>query len=127
MKDMNTKISSAPLIHVIFDSHLLSKPTWGFKSKYLLKISEFLQKKIHSGKFKKNFGATKKLKKKHHEFMEIYERVKVEEGKDKGKKYMQTECFGYTPRFTNRNDQRAFEKLNNRAQISEFDRKKYSI
>ncbi len=99
-----------------FDRNLLSVPTFGFRAEYLYQIGLFLQKKIDSSEFNKFPSTIEELKKKQQKFMELYERAKIEEEQAKTKTCLKTQWLGYRPRFTNKNDQRVFERLDNRAE-----------
>lgn len=113
-----TIISHPPSISARFNSQLLILPTFGFSAKNLLKIAEFLQKKLNSNEFKKFPATLKKLKQQHQQFMEIYERAIIEEKQAKEKTNLKTQWFGYRPRLVNRNDQRLFERLDDRRRMS---------
>lgn len=47
--------------------------------------------------------------------MELYERAKTQERENKTKTNIKTQWFGYRPRLANKNDQRVFERLSDRA------------
>src|SRR5580765_5864203 len=96
-----TQIAPMP---IQFNPHLLSLPTWGFSTKNLIKISDFLQKKIDSAKFNKFPATIKKLKQKQQQFMELYERAKTKERETKEKTCIKTNAPFYRPRFANCND-----------------------
>ncbi len=116
-----------PYIAIKFSKDLLSTPTFGYDAKYLFQISNFLQKKIDSSEFYKFPATILKLKQIHMKFMEMYERAKIEEGNNKTKTYRKTQWLGYRPRFANKNDQRIFDRLTDRAEASRIDRKENEI
>lgn len=124
---MDIIFNQAPQLPVRFDPNLLSMPTFGFNAKKLHKISEFLQKKINSGEFKKFPKTRERLENKQQHFMELYERALIEEEKVKEKTCLKTQRFGYRPRLANRNDQRLFERLNNRRETSASDRRNNKV
>jgi len=124
---VDTIITHMPPIPVRFNPHLLSMPSIGFSTKNLLKIAKFLQKKIDSAEFKKFPATLEKLRKQQQQFMELYERTKIEEERAKEKTCLKTQWFGYRPKFANRSDQRLLERLDHRAETSSFDRRHNKI
>lgn len=119
-----TIITSCPPIPIKFSKDLLSMPAFGYSADYLYQISAFLQKKIDSAEFRKFPKTLERLKNKQEHFMELYERAKIEEGNNKTKTCRKTQWFGYRPRLANRNDQRLFERLSDRAETSKRDRRR---
>jgi hypothetical protein len=124
-----TTKSHPPSIPMRFNPQLLSTPTFGFSAKKLLKIAEFLKKKVNSNEFKKFPATLTKLKQQHQQFMELYERAIIEEKQAKEKKGLKTHWLGYRPRLVNRNDQRLFERLDDRRRMSvaTSGRKNYNV
>ena len=120
---MISTFSHAPSMPMKFDPHLLSMPTFGYNAEYLYQISAFLQKKIDSAEFRKFPKTLERLKNKQENFMELYERAKIEERNNKEKTCRKTQWFGYRPRLSNKNDQRVFERLSDRAETSKRDRR----
>lgn len=114
-------IADCPPIPMKFDHNLLSIPAFGFNSEYLHRISAFIKKKIYSSQFKKFPSTLEKLKQQHQKFMELYELSKIEEEKAKTKTCLKTQWFGYRPRLANKNDQRIFDRLSDRAETSKYD------
>ena len=112
-----------PPLPITFSRDLLSTPIFRFDAEYLRKIGDWLLEKIDSAKFHKFPSTIVKLKKKHQQFMELYERAKIEEGKTEGKKFIKSKSPFYRPRLSDKNEQRAFEKLDYRRKTSEFDRR----
>jgi hypothetical protein len=98
--EMITTISHMPPMPMKFDSHLLSRPTFGFTADYLRKISAFLQKKIDSAEFRKFPATIKKLKQQQQELMELYEWAKIKERETKGKTNYKTCWLFYRPYLT---------------------------
>lgn len=125
MKDheMISTFSHIPPMPMKFDPNLLSMPTFGFRAEYLYQISAFLQKKIDSAEFSKFPATIHKLKQKQQQFMQLYERTKIEEEQAKTKTCLKTQWIGYRPRLANKNDQRVFERLNDREKTSKRDRR----
>lgn len=123
----HTIYSSCPPMPMKFNPNLLSMPLFGFSTKNLQKIAEFLKKKLNSPEFKKFPNTKERLENKHQYFMEIYGRAIIEEEKTKEKKALKTQWFGYRPRLANRNDQRLFERLDNRRETSASDRRHNKI
>ncbi len=115
----------APLIEIKFNKNLLSIPYPGFKAEYILKISNFLEKKISSSEYRKFPNTVGKLTVKHMQLMELYEQAKIKEEESKGKTFIQAKMPFYRPRLANRNDQRLFERLDNRRKASEYMLRKY--
>ncbi len=124
---IETITTNMPPMPMRFNPHLLSMPTFGFSTKNLLKIAKFLQKKIDSGEFKKFPKTKERLENKQKHFMELYGRAIIEEEKAKEKKGLKTHWFGYRPRLANRNDQRLFERLDNRRETSRIDRRNNKV
>lgn len=114
--------SDAPLITYKFNKNLLSTPVCGFKVENLLKILQWLEKRIISGKFRKHPHTVLKIREKIKQFMDIYEQAKEKEGLVGEKKSGRAKSIFYRPRLDNRCDQRIYERLNNRKIKSEFDR-----
>jgi len=110
-----------------FNPNLLSMPIFGYNSDYLYEISQFILKKMHFGGSKKHPQKMKQLMNKYNLFMELYERAKTQERENKGKTSLKTQWFGYRPRLANRNDQRIFERLNNRTETSKLHRRNNEI
>ena len=115
-------ITHCPPIPMMFDPNLLSMSTFGFRAEYLGKIGAFLEKKLDSVEFNKYIRTKNTLYQKYSEFMELYERTKIEEGKAKEKTFLKTQWIGYRPRLANKNDERIFDRLIDRAQTSRIDR-----
>jgi len=124
---MNKIISSCPLISMKFNPNLLSTPTFGYSAEYLYQISDFLQKKIDSAEFRKFPSTIEKLKQKQQQFRELYERAKTQEEQAKTKTCLKTQWLGYRPRLSNRNDQRIFERLDDRRKAFEYDCRKNNV
>ena len=116
-----------PLISIKFNPYLLSVPTFRYDAEYLHRISAFLQKKIDSAEFQKFPTTILKLQKKQSQFKELYGRTKIEEEQAKEKTCIKTQWFGYRPRLPNRNDQRVFDRLDNRAETSKLDRRYHNV
>lgn len=121
--EMISTIIHMPPMPMKFDPNLLSMPAFGFRAEYLYQISAFLQKKIDSAEFRKFPATIQKLKQKQQQFMELYERAKIKEEQAKTKTRLKTQWLGYRPRLANKNDQRVFDRLNNRAETSKLDRR----
>lgn len=117
-----TITTHCPAIKIKFDPNLLSVPTFGYNAEYLYRISAFLQKKIDSSEFSKFPATIEKLKQKQQQFMELYEWAKTQERENETKTHIKTQWIGYRPRLANKNDQRVFERLSDRAGTSRIDR-----
>jgi|SRR3974390_280267 len=115
---METTIHDAPLIPVRFNPHLLSIPTFGFSARHLLSLAEWVEKRILRAEFRKFPATIQALKQKHQQLMELYERTKIEEGKAKEKAFVKAHAPFYRPRLDNKNDERLFERLNDRRRMS---------
>lgn len=107
-----------PQIGMCFDRKLLLNPMLTYSAENLLKIAEFLHRKLNSTEFNSHIRTKNKLYIKYLEFMELYGRAKIEEGKTKTKTCLKTQWFGYRPRLANKNDQRVFDRLSDRAETS---------
>ena len=116
-----------PPIHMKFDPNLLSMPTWQYSAERLHQISAFLLRKIHSAGLKKHPKTVKILVMKYENFMELYERSKTLERENKEKTFIKTQMFGYRPRLANKNDQRLFERLDDRRKTSKYDRRNHAL
>lgn len=105
-----------PDFHIKFDPHILSKYTFSFRynSEHLLKIGNFLLKKINRDEFHKFPATVMKFKHQHKKFMELYGRAKIKEREVEGKAFIKANAIFYRPRFANRDDQRLFERLYDR-------------
>lgn len=114
--------TDCPSIRIKFDPKLLSTPIYGYDSEYLYRISEFLKNKIKSNEFRQFPDSIERLKQKHQKFLDLYERAKIEEEQAKTKTRRKTQMLGYRPRLANKNDQRIFDGLSDRAQMSKDDR-----
>lgn len=124
---MKTVTSLPPFILQAFDRKLLSHPIWRFNVEELKKIADWLLEKIQSNQFKKFPNTIVNLRKKHQEFMELYERAKKKEDEVKEEKGNKTQLPFYRLRHSNRDDQRLFEKLERKFSTYSYDRKKYAI
>lgn len=120
-------ITTCPAIPIRFDSNLLSTPTFGYTAENLKSIGDWLLKKIESAEFRKFPATISKLKQQHKKFVELYERAKTHEEQNKTKKHIKTQWLGYRPKMANQNDQRLFERLDNRRKTSEHDRRNNNI
>jgi hypothetical protein len=116
-----TIITECPPLSMKFDPHLLSRPTFGFTTDYLLKISAFLKKKIDSAEFRKFPATIQKLKQQHQEIMELYEWAKIKEKESKGKAFIKANAPFYRPRLIKKDDNRLFERLDKRRASSNKD------
>jgi hypothetical protein len=124
---MNTYITQVPDINIKFDRNLLSANTYKFDAEYLLKIAEWLEKKLLSSEYLKYPRTIIKIREQIKHFMELYERSKDEEREAKGKAFIKTKVPFYRPRFANGNEQRLFERLDDRRKTSKFDRKNNAV
>jgi len=116
---MQTTTHFPPLpILMQYDSNLLSAPIFSFDADYFRKIAEWIEKKVHSAEYRKFPNTIQKLKQQQQQFMELYERAKTKEGENKNKTNIKANAPFYRPRLANINDQRSFEKLNDRRRIS---------
>lgn len=122
-----TIINHCPPIPIKFDPNLLSTPTFGYSAEDLYRIGDFLQKKIDSAEFRKFPATIEKLKQKKQHFMELYEWAKNQERENKTKTCLKTQWFGYRPRLTNKDDQRIFDRLSDRASTSKYDRRRNEV
>lgn len=111
-----------PQICTQYYADLLSIPLPLYRARHLLQIGIWLLEKIERSEFQKFPSTVAKLKQQYQQFMELYERTKIEEEQAKEKGYRKTQWFGYRPRLTNRNDHRLFERLSYRAKTSKYDR-----
>lgn len=116
-----------PLIPMKFDSNLLSLPSWNYDADKLRQLGDWLEEKILNSKFLKYPDTIEKLTEQHLKFMELYERAKVIERKNKEKTSSRTQMFGYRPRLANKNDQSVFDRLSHRKRISIADRKNNEV
>lgn len=116
-----------PQISMHFDRNLLLNPIPTYSAENLLKIAEFLHRKLNSTKFNSHIRTKNKLYIKYLEFMELYGRAKIEEGKSKTKTILKTKWLGYRPELANRNDQRLFERLSDREKTSKRNRRSNEI
>lgn len=101
---MITTTMHIPPMAMRFDPHLLSMPTFGYSAEKLYQIGAWLLEKIDSAELRKFPSTIAKLKKQHQQFMELYERTKIEEGKAKGKTFIKAKAPFYRPRLANKND-----------------------
>lgn len=102
--------------------NLLSIPIFTVNADYMLKITEWLEKKLLSAEFRTRPTRRILLMVKIKELRELYERAKDAEREAEGKTLLKAQAPFYRPRLRNRNAQRAFEELDNRRKISENDR-----
>lgn len=102
--------------------NLLSIAIFRYDADYLLKIAQWLEKKLLSAKFRTRPTRQILLMVKLKEFKELYVRAKDAEREAQGKAFIKANAPFYRPRLRNRNAQRAFEELDNRRKISENDR-----
>lgn len=116
-----------PPIPMKFDPNLLSTPIFRYDADYLLKIAQWLEEKILSPEFRKMPETVGKLIIKHQQIMELYERAKIEEREAKEKTHLKAQAPFYRPKLSNRNNQRLFERLDDRRKTSVFDRKNNTI
>lgn len=124
---MITTISHIPPMPMKFNPHLLSSPIFKYDAEYLLKIADFLKKKVNSSEFHKFPATIVKLKIQHQQFMELYERAKIKEREVKEKAFVKANAPFYRPRLANKNDQRVFERLDDRRKTSEHDRRNSNL
>jgi hypothetical protein len=110
-----------------FDPHLLSFPTWGYNAENLRQIGEWLIEKMHRSGLRKYPKTKNKVFLKHLEFMELYERAKIQEKENKEEGFVKTNNVFYRPRFANRYDQYLFERLEDRRKTSILDRRNSNI
>ena len=110
-----------------FDPHFLSLTTLGYSAENLYQIGAWLLEKIDSSELRKFPGTIEKLKKQHQQFMELYERTKIEEGKAKEKMFIKANATFYRPRLDNKNDRTIFERLKDRRETSIADRKNNKV
>jgi len=116
-----------PLIKVNYNPNLLSTPIFIFNAEYLLKIVQWLEKKLLSNEFHKYPATVVKIRLKIKHFMELYERAKDEERQTKEKTFIKANAPFYRPRLSDRNDQRTFEKLNDRRKTSEYNSRNIKV
>ena len=112
-----------PSIQFKFNPNILSTPTLLFNIEKLKKIADWLLKTINRNEFRKHPNMIKLLNIKYQQFMDLYERAKIEERNSQEKKYIKAHNLFYRPRFTNRNKQYLFDRLEDRRRISFRDRK----
>lgn len=116
-----------PQISMAFSADLLSAPMFRYDSLHLFNIGTFLLLKIVKQKFRKFPRKVNKLIEKHDEFMELYGRAKDKEREVEGQPFNKARAPFYRPRLSNQDDQRAFEKLDDRRQTSQQDRRNHAI
>ncbi len=116
-----------PEIKNFFNPNLLSVPTFGWSSKKILWLIEFIQKNLYSKEFKKFVRTRNKLILELHTLMELYELAKQKESeKEKGKITKVDQIF-YRPKFDSKVDHQIYERLERRASDSECDRRNNKI
>lgn len=115
---MKTITIQCPPIGINFDPFLLCTPIYKFNVENLRQIAEWLQKNILGNKYRKFPNTIGELIIKHQKFIELYEKVKIEEEESKGKPYLKTNWPFFRSRLPNKNDQRIFERLENRIKTS---------
>jgi hypothetical protein len=117
-----------PMIYQIYSAHLLSLPSIRkFNADYLLKIAQWLEKKILSAEFRNFPNTVLKLKQQQHQFMELYDQVKTKEKESEGKTYVKANFPFYFPKLVDKNDQRIFEELDDRRKTSMRNRRNNGI
>jgi hypothetical protein len=107
-----------PSIKRTFNPNLLSVPTFGFSSKRLKMIFDYVDNRINKRDLNKFPNTISKLKILCEQFVELYEKAKEKEEDTEAKTPRQTEMLGYRPRLSNKNDQRVFEGLRARVRSS---------
>ena len=125
---MITTTQMPPLLSMCLNPDLLSMPIFRHDAEELRKIADWLEKKIICNEFKKHPTKRILLMVKHaKEFMELYERAKIQEREAKEKTFVKANAPFYRPRFANRNDQRLFERLDERRNAFSHLRKNISL
>lgn len=118
---MNTITTSIlpPSIQQDLDLNLLSKPKWRFDAEYLRKIAQWIEKRIDRAEFKRCVKTRNDIYLKYMQFMELYEQAKTKEKESKEKTSRKISWPFYRPRLPNKNDQRIYQRLNDRRKTSE--------
>jgi hypothetical protein len=115
---MTITTQCVPPIPMTYNRDLLSTPIPRSDADRIHELSAMLLKRIESDEFKRFPSTLKKLQQQHQQFMELYERAKTEERKVKEKAFVKTYAPFYRPRLNNKNDQRLFERLEDRRRMS---------
>jgi hypothetical protein len=115
---MEQMINLPPVIEMKFAPKLLSNPIFVFDANYLLKLAEWIEKKLLRPEFRKHINTKNKIYLKYLEFMELYERAKVKERENKGKTCLKTQGLFYRPRLNKFDDQHLFERLERKIRSS---------
>lgn len=115
---MNTITTIPPLISTRFDAHLLSRPFPRFNAENLLFLAKWIEKRVNSNEFRGFPGSIQTLKDKINHFMELYDQVKSKEKESEGKTFVKAKRPFYRPRLPNKNDQRIYERLDDRRKAS---------
>ena len=120
---MNPKTESTPITSYKtpmepFDYLLLSTPFPTYNIERLHDLVKWLMEALSSHRYRRYPSTIEKIKKKYNLFMELYERAKAKKRENKEKKFIPTNATFYRPRLGNRNDQRLFDRLDERRKAS---------
>jgi hypothetical protein len=108
---MITTSSRPPLIHMLHSADLLSMPTFKFDADYLLKIAQYLQKRINHKKFKQFPGRVKELNYQIDTILELHGIAKSKEKALHEEKGNKTQWPFYRTRLPSKDDNTIYDRL----------------